>query len=83
MLAGVKQAIGWLKRHSTELHIDPAKIVMMGASGGGHLALLAAYTPNQPAFQAQAMGEDTSVCGVISLYGVTDLEAFFHEYGTV
>ena len=80
MMAGVKQAIGWLKRHSTELHIDPVKIVLMGASGGGHLALLAAYTPNQPAFQAQAMGEDTSVCGVISLYGITDLEAFFHEY---
>jgi len=81
IMTDVKQAIGWLKRHSAELHIDPVEIVLMGASGGGHLALLAAYTPNQPAFQAQEMGEDTSVCGVISLYGITDLEAFFHEYG--
>jgi acetyl esterase/lipase len=81
MLADVRQAIGWLKRHSQDLNINPDKVVLMGPSGGGHLALLTAYTSNHPVFQLPNIREDISVCGVISLYGPTDLDAFFHEYG--
>lgn len=81
MMHDVKRAIAWTKAHSGDYGIDPDRIVLMGASGGGHLALLAAYTPNHPAFQPINVKTDTSVRAVVSLYGLTDLVAFFHEYG--
>jgi acetyl esterase/lipase len=43
----VKCAIGWVKTHPTDPDwaVDPAKVTLLGRSAGGHLALLAAYTP--------------------------------------
>jgi acetyl esterase/lipase len=81
MLGDVKQAILWMKTHAHEYQVDPARIVLMGVSGGAHLALLAAYAPGHPAFQHLSPGADMSVRGVVSIFGLTDLEAFFHEYG--
>jgi len=72
MVQDVKRAIVWLRRNGAEFGVDPRHIVLMGGSAGGHLALLAAYTPNDPAFQPDASVEDTSVRGVISFYGPAD-----------
>lgn len=77
----VKRAIGWIKAHAIHYGIRPDRVVLMGASGGGHLALLTAYTPNHPDFQPANLTADTSVRGVVSLYGPTDLAALFEEYG--
>jgi acetyl esterase/lipase len=81
MVADVKQAIVWLKTHSDKYGIDPERIVLMGGSAGGHLALLSAYTPNVPEFQLEDSKVDTSVRAVISFYGPTDLK-HQHEYLT-
>ena len=81
MLGDVKQAIVWLKAHAVEYEINPNRIVLMGVSGGAHLALLAAYAPEHPAFQAIFPMADMSVRAVISMFGITDLNSFFHEYG--
>ncbi len=81
MVSEVKQAIAWMKSHAAAYGVSPDRVVLMGASGGGHLALLAAYTPNHAAFQSEAVKTDTSVRAAVSLYGVTDLAAFFREYG--
>jgi acetyl esterase/lipase len=81
MLSDVRRAIAWLKAHAAEYEVDPDRIVLMGASGGGHLALLAAYTANNPASSPEGLRAGTSVRAVVSTYGVTDLCAFFHEYG--
>jgi acetyl esterase/lipase len=84
MLDAVKHAIAWMKSHAAQLDLNPGRIALMGGSvGGGHLALLAAYTPNFPEFQPMGSTADTSVCGVISMYGVTDLADYFHEYGAL
>jgi len=75
MLADVERAILWFKTNAEQYGVDANRIVLMGASAGGHLALLSAYT-SQP---------ETSVCGVISLYGVSDLESahrFFQRIPT-
>jgi acetyl esterase/lipase len=80
MLGDAKQAIVWLKIHAKACGIDPEHIILMGVSGGAHLALLAAYAPDHPAFQQVRPGADMSVRAVISMFGVTDLSAFYQEY---
>jgi acetyl esterase/lipase len=73
-LIDVKCAIVWVKRHAAEYHVDPRRLALMGRSAGGQLALLAAYTPNDPTLQpALSVAEDTHVRAVISIYGPTDL----------
>ena len=81
MLTGVGQAIGWMKEHAKEFQVNPERIVFMGVSGGAHLALMAAYALDHPAFQHVTQGVDMSIRAVISLFGVTDMAAFFEEYG--
>ena len=44
-------------------------VFVAGSSAGGHLAALAALTPNDPAFQPGFERADTSVTAAISLYG--------------
>jgi acetyl esterase/lipase len=44
-------------------------VFVAGSSAGGHLASLAALTPNEPAFQPGFERADTSVTAAISLYG--------------
>ena len=81
MIGEVKWAIGWLKSHAIEYGIGSDRVVLMGSSGGAHLALLAAYTPNLSAFQPKDLKINTSVRAVVSINGVTDLASFFDEYG--
>ncbi|MGC9468775.1 MAG: alpha/beta hydrolase [Anaerolineae bacterium] len=74
MVGDVKRAIAWLRTNGRALGIDPAKIVLTGGSAGGHLALLAAYTPNSPDLDPPDVQEmDTAVRGVIAYYPVADL----------
>jgi acetyl esterase/lipase len=80
MLDEVKRSIAWMKANAAWLDIDPERVVLMGASGGAHLALLAAYTPNARAFQPKGLKADTSVRGVISTFGISDMTSFFQEY---
>lgn len=77
MVADVKRAIAWVKTHAAELGVNPARVVLMGASAGGHLALLAAYTPNDPRLQPADVTVDTSVRAVVSYYGPTDMESTY------
>ena len=67
----VKCAIGWVKAHADtpDWNVDPAKLTLLGRSAGGHLALMAAYTPTDPELRASCDVTDTSVESVISLYG--------------
>jgi acetyl esterase/lipase len=80
MLGDIKQAIVWMKSHAGELGIDPGGIVLMGVSGGAHLALLATYAPGHPAFQPVNLSVDMSVHAVVSMFGIADLSTFFQEY---
>jgi acetyl esterase/lipase len=62
------------------LGINPNQIVLMGGSAGGHLALLAGFTPNHPIFDPPEITGDTSVCGVVSYYGPPDLRAQYDRF---
>jgi acetyl esterase/lipase len=72
MVVEVKQAILWLKENAADYGVDPERIVLMGGSAGAHLALLAAYTPNHPAFQPAPGARDTAVHGVVAFYPPVD-----------
>jgi acetyl esterase/lipase len=81
MVGDVKRAVAWLKSHAEEYQIDPSRIVLMGASAGGHLALLSAYTPNTPELTPPELtGIPLEVCGVISYYGPADLTEYMYRY---
>ncbi|UCG22709.1 MAG: alpha/beta hydrolase [Chloroflexota bacterium] len=82
MIGDVKRAIAWMKANADRFGVDPEKIVLGGASAGGHLALLAAYTPERPELTPEELdGADLSVCGVVSYYPPTDLLATYRYTG--
>jgi acetyl esterase/lipase len=58
-----------VREHGHEYGADPTQIFLAGSSLGGHLASLAAFTAGDPALQPGFESVDTSVAGVISLYG--------------
>lgn len=58
----LRGGIAYLKRHAPELGLDPERLALLGRSAGGQLALLAAYTADDPA-----------VRGVVAFYAPADL----------
>jgi acetyl esterase/lipase len=64
-----KKVIAWVREHGPEYGADPAVLFVAGSSAGGHLAALAALTPNDPHFQPGFEQVDTSVTAAICLYG--------------
>jgi acetyl esterase/lipase len=80
MVGDVKRAIVWIKRNATRLGIDSDRVVLAGASAGGHLSQLAAYAPNEPSLTPDDVrGADLSVRGVVSYYGPSDLFAVYRH----
>jgi len=74
ILGDAKRAIAWLKVNAAHMGVNPDRIVVSGGSAGGHLALMAAYTPNSPDFDPEDVrAVDTTVRGVIAYYPVPDL----------
>ena len=69
----VKCAVGWVRAHARELHVDPQRIALYGRSAGAHLALLAAYSAGEPELPPSCAVADEGVRAVVSFYGVTDL----------
>jgi len=81
MTGDVKRAISWMKANASRYGVNPEKIVLGGGSAGGHLALLAGYTPKHPELILDDVnGADLSVCGVISYYGPTDLLSIYQHW---
>jgi len=88
----VDTAIRWVKSHAADYNIDPARLVLMGDSAGGHLVALATTR----AADAAATSDDTlarqrpiqnpkskiensptRVAATVVFYGPTDMEKFF------
>ena len=66
MMEDVSDAVDFIKRTAANNEwswkIDPNKIILLGASAGGHLSLLASFHKRDP-----------SIRGVVSMYGPTEL----------
>src|SRR5262245_38270320 len=68
-LIDVKKVIAWVQEHGREYGADPTADFLAGSSAGGHLASLAALTPNDRVFQPGFEGANTSVAAIISISG--------------
>jgi acetyl esterase/lipase len=67
-LDDVREAVRWVRRNAAGYGIDPGRVGVIGASAGGHLALLLGTTAGDDASRVRA---------VIDFYGPTDLAALF------
>jgi acetyl esterase/lipase len=77
----VKRAIAWVRENIADYGGDSDFIAITGGSAGGHLASLAALTPNDPTFQPGFENADTTVQAAAPFYGVYDFtdSANMHE----
>jgi acetyl esterase/lipase len=64
----IRAAINFIAETSNQYHINKNKLVLLGASAGGHLALLQGYKYNNP-----------KVAAIIDFFGPTDLVRMFQK----
>jgi len=70
----VRCALTYLVRNSQQLNINTDKIVLMGASAGGHLALMGGLSERMSLFNNHCGERETvKIWAIIDKYGVTDL----------
>jgi acetyl esterase/lipase len=74
--ADVACAIAWVKENSARYGVDPERVVLVGRSAGGHLALLTAYEEGRAAATPGCTARDvrdTGVAAVVAFYPPTEL----------
>ncbi len=75
-LHDVKTTIRWMRNSADRLGVDPDRISVGGSSAGGHLALMAAGTPNSSDLEPPYFeGVSSAVATAIGIYPVADLLA--------
>lgn len=73
----VRCVLIYLYKNAEKLNIDTNKIVIMGGSAGGHLALMAGLLANDKRFDSNCNFEgEIKVAAIIDKYGVSDLTPF-------
>jgi acetyl esterase/lipase len=63
-----------LRRHAAQHRLDLSRLVAVGHSAGGHLALWLAARPKLPESSPLMSGDPVPIRGVVSLGGLPDLE---------
>jgi acetyl esterase/lipase len=68
----VKALLRWIAEHGAAYHLDSSRVILTGASAGAHLAMVAAFTHGQPAFEGASVSKTSRVVAVVEQYGPTD-----------
>jgi acetyl esterase/lipase len=83
-------ALHWIGRNAAKYNFDIGKVVVTGASAGGHLALMTAMIPSSAGFDNRCVSQDDSkwsgpwpditpnVAAVINWVGATDVDDLLH-----
>ena len=70
----VRCALIYLVKNAKKLNIDPDRIVVMGGSAGGHLALMAGMLGNNHIYDTNCPGvNNIKVAAIVDKYGITDV----------
>jgi acetyl esterase/lipase len=75
MVDNLRTGIRYVKQHAADFKIDPERLGLTGASAGGHLATLAAVTPQEPRPEAKnaLLRFSTNVKAAAVFFPPTDL----------
>jgi len=65
----VLNAAQWFIKNAGRYGVDRKRVVVTGASAGGHLSLMVGLTP-----KAAKLGPAVDVAAVVNVYGITDVE---------
>lgn len=77
-------ALIYLIKNAKSLNIDVNKIVIMGGSAGGHLALMGGLLGNDTRFDTNCPGvKNVKVAAIINKYGVTQVPAWKSKSATM
>lgn len=69
----IRCALRWATQNAKQYNIDPDRIVLTGASAGGHLAAIGGMLPESAGLDRRCPGrEPLKVAAIISWYGVFD-----------
>lgn len=67
-------ALRWIYRNAKDYNIDMNRLVTMGNSAGGHLALTTGMTPASAALDSLCPGtEELKAAAIVNWYGITDV----------
>lgn len=77
----VKAAIRWMRANAPKYHVNPDKIAVAGGSAGGHLALLAGTSADEPELEGTGGNNDQSskVAAVVAFNPVSRLIGLENE----
>ncbi|MFO0573156.1 MAG: alpha/beta hydrolase [Polyangia bacterium] len=81
-VADVKCLLGRLRGEAARLNVDPKRVVLLGRSAGGHLALIAGYSMGVSGAEAlppSCAVPEQPVQGVVAVYPLIDLEGTYKE----
>ncbi|MNK18754.1 Lipase 2 [compost metagenome] len=75
----VRTALCFLLQNA-KYNIDPSKVVLMGGSAGGHLALLSGYQENDKRFNMDCdYKKPIKIAAVIDKFGITDVWEYINS----
>jgi acetyl esterase/lipase len=67
-------ALRWVVAHAKEYNLDPARLVVAGASAGGHLALTTGMIPTSAGFDRTCQGPaEPHVAAIVNFFGIADV----------
>ncbi len=76
-----KNALIFLVNNSEKFNIDPLKIITIGGSAGGHLALMTGLLPDENDFEGVlALNKEYKVKAIINKYGITDIQDILSQH---
>lgn len=78
----IKAAIRFLRRHANSLQFDPNRIIVAGASAGGHLAALVGVSNGLDELEGKVgkhLQQSSSVCAALSFYGASNLNSILGQ----
>lgn len=71
-LYDVKALLRWIAENGAQYGLDPERCALTGASAGAHLAMMAAFTAGQAAFEGAPLSRTCRIKAVVNQFGPTD-----------